>query len=412
MRILYINHFPLAGSGSGVYTANLAKSMKRRGHEAAIIFSENREEYEHYEGIELYPVYFKNDVTIPGVDQSDFNFPCFTSHPLSKKRFIDLSDNEKEEYVSKYTKKINEVIDEFNPDVVHTQHVWVLSGIASRCCRERGIPLIVTCHGTDLFGFQDELDHDINWGRAFVNEAVDYAYEIITISRSNDSDMKRLIPDAVPKAELVINGVDTTVFYPDPAVKKEDVLKSLGIEGDYDHVVSFVGRMAAMKRVNILLLAAQIYEDDNIVTLLAGDGDMREELEDMAKDLNLKNVYFLGNRPHPVLHNIYNIADCSLIQSKKEPFGLVALEALACGTPVVATNQGGLPEFVTPDKGILFPVDDYKALAEAVKKILNKEITFDSQKIADEIKGHYSQDIIIKRFERIYENSLIKNTQA
>lgn len=66
MRILFINHFPLTGSGSGVYTANLAKSLTRRGHDTAIIFSENRKEYENYDGIELYPVYFKDSENIEG----------------------------------------------------------------------------------------------------------------------------------------------------------------------------------------------------------------------------------------------------------------------------------------------------------------------------------------------------------
>ena len=60
MKILFVNHFPLTGSGSGVYTANLAKSLVRKGNDVAIIFPENRAEYEKYENIKLYPVFFKN----------------------------------------------------------------------------------------------------------------------------------------------------------------------------------------------------------------------------------------------------------------------------------------------------------------------------------------------------------------
>ena len=60
MKILFVNHFPLTGSGSGVYTCNLAKSLRNKGHECAIIFPEHRKEYESYDGIKLYPVFFKN----------------------------------------------------------------------------------------------------------------------------------------------------------------------------------------------------------------------------------------------------------------------------------------------------------------------------------------------------------------
>ena len=406
MRILFINHFPLEGSGSGVYTANLAKSLARRDNETAIVFSENRKDFMHYEGVKLYPVYFKNNDIIEGEDQADYNYPCFTSHPFSKMNFRDLTDEQRKDYTDRFHRHIMAAIEDFKPDVVHSQHVWVLSGIAAECCKEKGIPLVVTCHGTDLMSIAEELENNRNWGRGYVDEAVEYAYQVVTISRSNDADMKMLVPDAVPKARLIANSVDTKVFYPDDSVDKASTLKSLGIERDFDHVVSFVGRLTAMKRVDILLQAAAIYENDSIVTLLSGDGDMRDELEQMAKDLNLTNVYFLGNQPHSMIHNIYNIADCSVIQSKKEPFGLVALEALACGTPVVATNQGGLTDFVTPDKGILFEVGDYEALAEGVRKIITGEVHFDGKRIAEEIKNNYSQDAIISKFENLYRECI------
>lgn len=57
MKVLFVNHFPLTGSGSGVYTANLARSLEKQGDEVAIIFPENRSEYERYENIKLYPVF-------------------------------------------------------------------------------------------------------------------------------------------------------------------------------------------------------------------------------------------------------------------------------------------------------------------------------------------------------------------
>lgn len=116
----------------------------------------------------------------------------------------------------------------------------------------------------------------------------------------------------------------------------------------------------------------------------------------------MKNVKFLGNQPQSKLREIYNIADCSCVPSRREPFGLVAAEAMACGTPVIATNEGGLPDFVTPDVGILVNVEDATALAEAVTKILNKEVTFSKEHIANKMKNNYSQDVLIDEFIKIY----------
>ena len=133
MRVLFVNHFPLTGSGSGVYTANLAKSLVRKGDEVAIVFPENRSEYEKYDNIKLYPVFFKNQEVIPGVNQSEMNFPCFTTHPRSTFNFRDMTPSQRSEYEKLFYNQIKKAIQEFKPDVVHAQHVWTLAGISAKC---------------------------------------------------------------------------------------------------------------------------------------------------------------------------------------------------------------------------------------------------------------------------------------
>lgn len=406
MRILFVNHFPLTGSGSGVYTANLAKSLERKGHDTAIIFPENRKEYEKYNGIELFPVFFKNNEIIEDVEQLEMNFPCFTTHPRSVFNFRDMTPEQRKKYEEAFYEKINKVIEEFKPDIIHAQHIWTLAGISAKCAKEHSIPLIITCHGTDLMGIQDEKNRNENWGTNWCKEATKYAKAIVTISKDSNDLAESILPEAKGKTFWIRNGVDSNVFYINKSIEKKEVLKSLGININYKNVVSFVGKLTDFKGVDVLIDAASIYEDSDTVTLITGDGALRNNLELQVKKLGINNVYFLGNKPQSKLNEIYNIANCSIVPSRREPFGLVAAEAMLCGAPVIATNQGGLPDFVTPDVGILVDVNDSKGLANAIIEVLNERKLFNREQIAEKIKNLYSQDVLIDEFIKLYKKDV------
>jgi glycosyltransferase involved in cell wall biosynthesis len=132
--------------------------------------------------------------------------------------------------------------------------------------------------------------------------------------------------------------------------------------------VSFVGKLTEFKGVDVLLDAAAIYERElgDVATLIIGDGELKARLKTQAQQLGLTGVHFLGHQPQPEVARILNIADVSVVPSRVEPFGLVAVEAMACGTPVVATNEGGLPDFIDEQVGRLVAVDDSEALAWAI----------------------------------------------
>ena len=100
MKILLINHFPLEGSGSGVYTKNIAKSLIKKGHEVCIIMPENITNYDIIDNIKIHPVYFKDKEIIEG--QLPFNFPCFTTHPRSIENFFDMDDDKIDKYISSF----------------------------------------------------------------------------------------------------------------------------------------------------------------------------------------------------------------------------------------------------------------------------------------------------------------------
>ena len=91
MRVLLINHFPLEGSGSGVYTANVATSLKKLGHEVKVIFPTNIRVDSDFYGYGVRPVYFSGDDDSVEEEALQFNFPCFTTHPMSYNTFYELS---------------------------------------------------------------------------------------------------------------------------------------------------------------------------------------------------------------------------------------------------------------------------------------------------------------------------------
>lgn len=332
MRVLLMNHFPLQGSGSGVYTVNIARALVRKGHEVCIIMPENEVLAElDVDGIRLHPVYFDSC----SADALDFDFPCFTTHPRSVMTFYELDDAQVAAYEGAFRAAIEDEIAAFDPDVIHCGHIWLQASYAA----DYGIPLIITAHGTDLIGFQKSERFRVQACKAF-----DTADAIITISKDSTALVNKLFGEP-EKVHLVRNGYDPTVFYPD---------------------------------------------ESSVATTL-------------AKELGLRHVHFVHNQPHDVLRHLYSCATVSLLTSRNEPFGLVAIEALACGAPVIASVEGGPLDIITPEVGLLFQSENPEDLAREVQLVLDGDIDFDREEVARYALENYSQDVSIDELIALYE---------
>lgn len=394
MKILLINHFPLEGSGSGIYTKNIAISLTKKGHQVCIIMPENRKIKEIAE-IKLHPVYFKDKEEI--INQLLFNFPCFTTHPYSNKTFYDLTDNELEQYKQKFIEAIKYEVDTFNPDIIHSNHIWILSSLAANFKK----PLIVTMHGTDLIGYNKTQKY-----KKEILNVLSSAKKIITVSKDNYKLLNEIFPDVANKTVLIPNGYNDEVFFL-KQYDKEEILNKLGLYKKYNKIVTYVGKLVEVKGIDILLKAATLYQRNDVLTLIVGEGILLEDLQKMVKKLKLQNVVFIGNQTQENLRKIYNISDVVIVPSRSEAFGLVIIEALACGTPVIGSNVGGIPDIITSQTGILFNKNDYIGLAQNILKIIDNKVLFNSQFIALNTKDRYSQDKIIDDVIDIYKK--VKN---
>ncbi|MGB7873344.1 MAG: glycosyltransferase [Anaerolineales bacterium] len=355
MKILMPNHFPLQGSGSGIYTLNVATELVKAGHEVIVIAPDHQPPDD--ELFQTRTILFSNGNNDNA--ELDFNFPCFTTHPRSDKTFYELTDAEILAYLNAWRKHINEVCSTFKPDIIHAHHVWITPYVAY----ETGLPYVISCHGTDLMGFKKGPRY-----RNYAMTAAHNSHAIIAISKKVQSDAMQTYQMPLERVPLIGNGFGSNYFKLLPEVSKTELLDEFGLTDKDKPLISFVGKFTDFKGIDVLLKAAAIYEKElaGVQTVLVGNGVLWNDMHALKEQLGLQGVHFLGHQSQDILARIYNVADVSVVPSRVEPFGLVAVEALACGTPVVATNAGGLPDFINQEVGALVPVDDPEALAHAI----------------------------------------------
>ena len=392
MKILIINHSPFIGSGSGIYTMNIARALRKAGHTIKVITAANSLEFPDMGDIEVHPIFFKYKDDVEG--QLEFNVPCFDQYPTSDVVFYNLSSEQLKEYKEEFRKVLEEEIKIFKPDIIHTQHIWIWSSIVT----EYNLPTAITSHGSDMMGYNIDNSFGI-----YCEKAIENCDRIITISKKNNEVVLENFPQAKNKSITLKNGYDTQIFHLKD-LERQKVLKDFNINRDYKKIVLYAGRLTENKGIDVLLNAANIYENDDTLTIIAGGGGLLSDLKEQVNRLNLENIAFVGDQTQENLSKLYNIADVLAVPSRVEGFGLVAIEALACGTPVVATNKGGMTDFINDEVGALVDVEDEVMLEKEISKILREERTFDRLKLSQYAQNNYSQEVVINDLINIYKD--------
>ncbi|HWR17298.1 MAG TPA: glycosyltransferase family 4 protein [Terriglobales bacterium] len=232
-------------------------------------------------------------------------------------------------------------------DLIDGHYVYPDGYAAVRLAKDVGLPAFVTTRGTDMNLFPEirTVMPKIRWTLGNVAGGIGVSSKLRELMLNNG------LPSA--KSTVIGNGIDTERFFP---VDQAEARKRLDLPRDQKILVS----VAALKRHKgfpLLIPAVQKLREKglNVLLLLIGDGEGADEAKKMASELGIADrVRFLGIVPNQELQNWYSAADASVLASTREGWPNVLLESMACGTPVLATNIGGIPEVLNSEKlGIL-----------------------------------------------------------
>ena len=232
-------------------------------------------------------------------------------------------------------------------DVVHS-HYWLSSWVGRELSQELAIPHVVTFHTLSLIKMQSRAGEEEQSERSVIEtKVIATADRIIAFSPHERDAMARLYAADANKITLVPCGVDLEVFRP---LNQKDVRSSLGLNGE--KILLYVGRVEPIKGLDLLVeTAAQMDSEDGVRMIVVGadvNGDREmDRVRQLAREKDLEDkIDFVGQVDHDDLPLYYNAADVCVVPSYYESFGLVALESMACGTPVVATRVGGLSTII------------------------------------------------------------------
>lgn len=302
-------------------------------------------------------------------------------------------------------------------DVIHS-HYW-LSGQVGWLLRDLWqIPLVHTAHTLAAVknSSHQSAGTESESRRICEQQLVDNADALVVNTQEEEADLEFHYDADVNRIIVVPPGADTALFSPGTGRTTEASRRALGVPL-HVKVVAFVGRLQEFKGPQVLIraVAELVKRGHNLRVLMCGgaSGVSATHYQDLVRDMGVtKYIRFLEPRPPQELVTVYQAADVVAVPSYNESFGLVALEAQATGTPVVAAAVGGLPVAVADGQtGVLVPGHEPEHWADALEQILLD----DAQRIAmgEAAVDHaakFSWDAMAGRLQNVYDD--VMNSEA
>ncbi|WHX99077.1 N-acetyl-alpha-D-glucosaminyl L-malate synthase BshA [Neobacillus sp. DY30] len=363
-----ITCYPTVG-GSGVVATELGKMLAEKGHEihfisSSIPFRLNR----------IYHNIFYHQVEVN--QYSVFQYPPYDIALASK---------------------MAEVANRENLDILHVHYAipHAVCAILAKQMSKVDVKIVTTLHGTDItvLGYDPSLTEAIKFG-------IEKSDVVTAVSKSLAEQTHELIqPDK--QIETVYNFIDERIYQKRNA---NHLKQEFGIK-DNEKVVIHVSNFRPVKRVqDVVKTFARISAALPARLLLVGDGPEMTLVCRLVKKLGLtEKVHLLGKQEN--LDELYSISDLKLLLSEKESFGLVALEAMACGVPCIGTNVGGMPEVIQHgETGYICELGDIDEIsANAIRVLsdqrLHRQFAANSVNV---VKTKFRAQQIVEQYEQLY----------
>ena len=387
MKILMLTweYPPRVVGGIARVVHDLSHRLIKDGHEVTVVtYKEgNVEDFEDDNGVKVYRV---------------------NNYMINPNNFIDWIMQLNFNLISKAT----ELISKEGPfDVIHA-HDWLVAYAAKTLKDSFKIPIIATIHATESgrnSGIHDEVQRYINdteWMLTYE------ATEVIVNSNYMKNELQRLFGLPYEKINVVPNGVNLNLYN--------------GVERDYDFrrqyaadnekIILYVGRLVYEKGIQNLIAAMPKvlngYHDSKLI--IAGKGGMIDELRDEVRRLGIENkVYFTGYLKLNQVTKMYKCADVAVFPSTYEPFGVVALEGMLSGTPVVVSDVGGLNEIVQHrENGMKSYAGNPNSISDSILELLyNPGLCAEVSRAAKaKVKAQYNWTKIAQDTHFIYQKAI------
>jgi D-inositol-3-phosphate glycosyltransferase len=391
--------------GMNVYVRDLSRELGRRGV-----------------GVDVFTR--SQDVHTPHV-LHDLGYGNRVVHiPAGPETAIDKQ--EMVEYIDEFVSRILDFaqVKGIEYSLIHS-HYW-LSGLAGLKLREAwDIPLIQMFHTLAVMKERvartpEETKSDLRVEAEA--RLLNKADRIVAATRAELAQIQWLYKADTSNVVVIPPGVDTSYFY---QIQEDEAREFIGLPGD-NSIVLFVGRIEPLKGIDTLIEAVAILQEESVLEahpiclmIIGGTPDASPEvmsaemkrLQTLCESYGIGDlVLFLGKRDQDTLQYYYSAAYVVVVPSHYESFGLVALEAMACGTPVVASETGGLAYLVRDgETGFHVPAADAKALADRLQALfLDKSLREKMGKQAAAYASTYAWPIITDQILDLYASLLVQ----